>query len=118
MQEYLTTPCENYKQRHYCDKYRGCWYYHMPYQKRRAPINNKTLVYSDILCPAVARQEQCSLGDNCGFCHNFEELSYHPARFKSVLCNLQNCRGVDICAYAHSNDDKRKCNKLYKFHPY
>jgi len=25
MQEYLTTPCDNYKQRHYCDKYRGCW---------------------------------------------------------------------------------------------
>jgi len=70
----------------------------MPYQKRRAPINKTTLVYSDILCPAVARQEQCNFGDNCGFCHNFEELSYHPARFKSVLCNLQNCRGIDICA--------------------
>merc|ERR1712000_547860 len=37
-------------------------------------------------------------------------------RFKSIICNnTQTCKGINICAYAHSISDRRTELVVYKF---
>lgn len=73
------------------------------------------LTYSDNICPTVSKREKCRLGEECMFCHNFEEISYHPARFKTKKCNKKGCKGEEICSYAHETYDERiQLSTLYK----
>lgn len=82
------------------------------------------LRYGDQICPSVALGGNCPQGDLCGWAHCFEELAYHPARFKTKPCDQSGrCRGrvcVDnnllLCTYAHNtSEDMRQCASLYSY---
>lgn len=56
------------------------------------------------------------MGENCKYAHNFEEISYHPARYKTRICKRESgCKGLEICSYAHDELDIRlQISYLYK----
>jgi hypothetical protein len=43
----------------------------------------------------------------CNFAHGRNEVSYHPAKYKTRLCNGTECRGEAVCCFAHSDEDLR-----------
>lgn len=46
---------------------------------------------------------ECSDGDACVYAHGREELSHHPAKYKTRPCNGRGCRGVELCCFAHDD---------------
>jgi hypothetical protein len=60
---------------------------------------------------------ECSQQLNCGKCHGWKELEYHPKNYKMRPCsNGMKCPKGEICPYYHSNSEKRYrirlCSKL------
>lgn len=86
----------------------SCINYHYETQRRRAPFDaTGKMLYWDFPC-SHAGEARCPNGDSCIFAHNPEEISYHPAKYKTRLCNGRGCRGLAICCFAHGEDEMRK----------
>eukprot|EP00419_Tripos_fusus_P038048 CAMPEP_0172770864 /NCGR_PEP_ID=MMETSP1074-20121228/189517_1 /TAXON_ID=2916 /ORGANISM="Ceratium fusus, Strain PA161109" /LENGTH=72 /DNA_ID=CAMNT_0013606701 /DNA_START=246 /DNA_END=460 /DNA_ORIENTATION=- len=65
------------------------------------------LLYWDVPCHSMTTETACPNGDACVFAHSREEISYHPAKYKTRRCNGRGCRGEAICCFAHSEAELR-----------
>ena len=104
----LTEPCPTF-QRGAClfTRPAACFFYHTESQRRREVVGElNQILYWDILCPYMSGHTSCSYGDRCSFSHTRTEICYHPARFRTKLCNGFECRG-SVCCFAHSNQELR-----------
>lgn len=109
-----TQPCSDF-QSGYCSYHRPrgktspCFCYHFDSQRRRPPIDTSTgrLQYWDVPCHGMNTEDSCSNEDSCVFAHSHEEISYHPAKYKTRRCNGRGCRGEAICCFAHSEAELR-----------
>mmetsp|Transcript_53650 Transcript_53650/g.143501 ORF Transcript_53650/g.143501 Transcript_53650/m.143501 type:complete len:573 (-) Transcript_53650:275-1993(-) len=87
-----------------------CFHYHFRSQMRRPPVNTVTgrLEYWDVPCQSwIAEPGVCPAGGMCRFAHGMYEVSYHPAKYKTRMCNGHECRGEGICCFAHSEAEHR-----------
>lgn len=109
-----TQQCKDF-QSGYCSLHRPkgkaspCFCYHFDSQHRRPPVNTSTgqLLYWDAPCHSMSRDSACPNGDSCVFAHSREEISYHPAKYKTRRCNGRGCRGEAICCFAHGESELR-----------
>jgi len=83
--------------------------------------------YKDVMCPLVTKitdksvspnsfmLNECPKGVKCEYAHSFEELTYHPNRYKSSVCTnilkSGTCRLGDICPHHHPADSVRPTKK-------
>lgn len=114
--DFHTQPCSDF-QRGFCAKHgaRGkasrCFCYHFESQRRRSPVHLATgqLKYWETPCPAWSSDMGycCPAADACPFAHGREEVSYHPSKYKTRLCNGHDCRGEGACCFAHSEEELR-----------
>lgn len=86
-----------------------CFGYHYENQRRRTPVDPETgrLRYWDVPCDFVSTPHQCPHGENCTFAHSREEVNYHAAKYKTKLCNEKECRGKEVCCFAHGKNELR-----------
>lgn len=86
-----------------------CFCYHFESQRRRPLVDTLTgqLRYWDLMCEYVAEGEECPHGDQCLFAHTREEISYHAAKYKTKPCNDRDCRGQEVCCFAHGEGELR-----------
>jgi len=111
--EFHTKSCPDFR-RGYCSKHGSkgkasqCWNYHFESQCRRCPVDplSGQILYWDIPCQN-RELGFCINEDACPYAHGREEVSYHPAKYKTRLCNGHECRGEDICCFAHSDSELR-----------
>jgi len=91
---------------------------------RRNPFVHR---YKDELCPSIQTLtdkrigpqcfvvNECPNGVDCGFAHSYEELIYHPNRYKAKVCSHTMrggvCREGDICPNHHPSDSSRPAKK-------
>lgn len=109
-----TEPCTDF-QNGYCSYHRpkgkasACFCYHFESQHRRPPVDAAMgrLLYWDVPCHSMSTDSACPSGDACVFAHSREEISYHPAKYKTRRCNGRGCRGEAICCFAHSEAELR-----------
>jgi len=104
----LTEPCSDHD-RGSCMFVRppSCFYFHAPGQKRRNILGDSNqILYWDLMCPDISPESFCSRGAKCEYSHSKTEICYHPARFKTKLCNGYECRG-SVCCFAHSSQELR-----------
>mmetsp|Transcript_158863 Transcript_158863/g.280659 ORF Transcript_158863/g.280659 Transcript_158863/m.280659 type:complete len:639 (+) Transcript_158863:83-1999(+) len=109
--EIHTRCCPDF-QRGFCAMFKGrgspCFYYHFQSQARRAPVMDGRLRYWDVQCPVWNGELAfCPHGEACIFAHGRNEVSYHPAKYKTRLCNVTECRGEAVCCFAHTEDELR-----------
>lgn len=100
----------------YCPRHKGsrsatpqCFCYHFESQQRRPLVDtlNGQLRYWDIMCEHVTEGNCCPCGAACPFAHTREEISYHAAKYKTKLCNDRECRGQEVCCFAHGESELR-----------
>jgi len=65
------------------------------------------LLYWDVPCSCMTTETACPNGEACVFAHSREEISYHPAKYKTRRCNGRGCRGEAICCFAHGEAELR-----------
>jgi hypothetical protein len=111
---FRTKMCSDF-QAGYCPKHGSkgkktiCQDYHFETQKRRCPVDGAgRILYWDAACPHWNPELGfCMYGDGCLFAHGRDEISYHPAKYKTQMCNGSDCRGAGVCCFAHGEDDFR-----------
>eukprot|EP00440_Ansanella_granifera_P028180 gb/GFBE01030621.1/.p1 GENE.gb/GFBE01030621.1/~~gb/GFBE01030621.1/.p1 ORF type:complete len:633 (+),score=117.47 gb/GFBE01030621.1/:1-1899(+) len=111
-----TEPCIDF-QNGYCSLHRArgkmslCFCFHFDSQQRRPPVDATTgqILYWDVPCHSMSTGSVCRDGKNCAFAHSREEISYHPAKYKTRRCNGKGCRGQAICCFAHDEVEMRAC---------
>jgi len=114
---FRTTACEDFLAGH-CAKHanRGkatapCFRYHFESQIRRSPVDDKSgrLTYWDLPCQAWDGKlgGYCMAADSCCYAHGRDEVSYHPAKYKTRMCNGTDCRGEGVCCFAHGEFELR-----------
>lgn len=100
----------------YCPRHKGsraappqCFCYHFESQRRRPLVDTLSgrLRYWDVLCDHISENEECPFGDLCPYAHTREEISYHAAKYKTKFCNNQDCRGEEVCCFAHGDGELR-----------
>jgi len=111
-----TEPCADF-QNGYCSLHKSkgksstCFCYHFESQHRRQTVDPNTgrILYWDVPCQSLSSDVEtpCPSGDDCVFAHSREEISYHPAKYKTRKCNGRGCRGENICCFAHSDAELR-----------
>ena len=104
----LTQPCANFAVGG-CSLSRpaGCFYFHGVAQRRRPVIGTSNkILYTDLMCPDLVQAGKCSREPECSYSHSKTELCYHPARFRTKVCNGFECRG-SVCCFAHSVHELR-----------
>ncbi|CAK8992036.1 unnamed protein product [Durusdinium trenchii] len=113
LQGFHTQPCVEF-QKGYCalHRVRGktslCFCFHFDSQRRRPPVTpGGRLRYWDMACQSMTSASVCPDGDDCVFAHSRDEISYHPAKYKTRRCNGKGCRGQEICCFAHEEDELR-----------
>jgi len=113
--DFRTKVCLDF-QAGYCSKHglKGkktfCQAYHFETQRRRLPVDLHTnqIMYWDVACPHWNPELGfCKHGDSCLFAHGRDEISYHPAKYKTQMCNGSDCRGAGVCCFAHGEEDLR-----------
>jgi hypothetical protein len=83
--------------------------------------------YKDEFCPSIIKMvdkrispnyfviNECPKGADCEFAHSYEEMTYHPNRYKSKVCpgimRAVACRFGDICPNHHPSDSARPPKK-------
>lgn len=84
-----------------------CFNFHFEGQRRRPPIGaDGRLRYWDTACTWISHPAKCPHGDGCQFAHSKDEISYHPAKYKTRACNGRDCRKA-ICCFAHDDRELR-----------
>eukprot|EP00811_Abedinium_folium_P037380 NODE_99_length_3687_cov_6.870506.p1 GENE.NODE_99_length_3687_cov_6.870506~~NODE_99_length_3687_cov_6.870506.p1 ORF type:complete len:642 (+),score=140.39 NODE_99_length_3687_cov_6.870506:142-2067(+) len=116
MFSFRTQPCLDF-QNGYCSlvrargKVSACFCFHFESQRRRSPVDaiSGRLAYWDTPCQNAGADASsfCSIGIACPFAHGQEEISYHPAKYKTRMCNGRSCRGEGICCFAHGEGELR-----------
>lgn len=104
----LTQPCSDFSEGR-CQFVRPptCFFYHNVIHKRRPVVNKEgKLLYWDKICNSMSSKGGCTKGDMCEFAHTKTEITYHPAKFWTKLCNAVECRGT-VCCFAHSGEKLR-----------
>eukprot|EP01017_Pseudomicrothorax_dubius_P043218 TRINITY_DN7154_c0_g1_i6.p1 TRINITY_DN7154_c0_g1~~TRINITY_DN7154_c0_g1_i6.p1 ORF type:complete len:337 (+),score=23.83 TRINITY_DN7154_c0_g1_i6:72-1082(+) len=88
-----------------------CVYAHNWQDFRRKP---QLHAYEPIACPnwkstdfVLNYEDGCPLGFNCGKCHGWKELEYHPLNFKTKPCGSKSCQKGRDCPFFHSPREKR-----------
>jgi len=93
-----------------------CLNYHNKKDKRRNPE-----LYQAILCPNIfdannkfKKDGKCESGDECDKAHNLFEYFYHPNKFRTIKCPVEDLSGDEenhkycynrlICPYNHGSD--------------
>jgi hypothetical protein len=114
--DFRTKPCEDFI-KGFCAKHGGkgkacqCFCYHFDSQYRRSPVDKDVprLLYWDTPCPHWSPDLGycCPMGPGCVFAHGRDEVSYHPAKYKTRMCNGHECRGEAICCFAHDKEELR-----------
>lgn len=113
--EFRTKPCLDF-QNGFCPKHGSkgnrtlCPNFHFEMQRRRPPFDLFTgrLLYWDAPCPHWSPEVAfCPFGDACLYAHGRDEVSHHPAKYKTQLCNGHDCRGEGVCCFAHGEEDLR-----------
>ena len=99
LNNYLVRPCPGS-----CSSRNKCFFYHSPSDRRRCPFRGKELSYSETICPTISKGYSCS--DSCKFSHNFQEMVYHPNKYKISWCEQANCKGYNLCYQAHFPTEK------------
>jgi len=86
-----------------------CFCCHFANQQRRPLIDPATgrLRYWELACDYFTEGRDCPMGEQCPFSHSREEMSYHAAKYKTRLCNERECRGQDVCCFAHGEHELR-----------
>lgn len=103
-----TQKCLDFQAGH-CESHKPmqCFNYHFEGQRRRPPIGEDgRLTYWDTPCEWLARPARCPHGESCHFAHSKDEVSYHPAKYKTRACNGKDCRKA-ICCFAHGDGELR-----------
>jgi len=115
------TPCADF-QKGYCalHRVRGktslCFCFHFDSQRRRAPVDEAgRLRYWDVACHSLTTGTPCVDGEDCVFAHSRDEISYHPAKYKTRRCNGKGCRGQEICCFAHGEELRGWAPELYSY---
>lgn len=107
--EYLVRPCSA----KHCPSAKKCFNYHTSAQKRRPPFkHDRSLLYVDLFCNELCSGQVCPKGDDCNFCHTYEELIYHPAKYKTSWCTLSACKGT-LCENAHYGTESARNGKQH-----
>ncbi|OMJ86333.1 hypothetical protein SteCoe_12184 [Stentor coeruleus] len=96
---YLVRPCPGS-----CENPQLCLFYHSLGERRRCPFNGNELAYSDHMCQNVSKGISCE--DSCRYTHNFQEIVYHPNRYKVSWCEQASCKGYYLCYQAHRSNEK------------
>lgn len=54
-------------------------------------------------------QGKCPNGINCGKCHGWKELDYHPLNYKKNICPKgSKCTKINKCANIHKKSDEKE----------
>ena len=96
---YLVRPCPGS-----CKNIKFCSFYHTPAERRRCPFNGNELSYCEIMCPRISNGNLCE--ETCEYAHTFQEMVYHPNRYKVSWCEQANCKGYNLCYQAHKPNEK------------
>lgn len=96
---FLVRPCASN-----CTQKAKCLFFHSPAERRRCPFSAQGISYSDVYCQRILKGEKCS--ESCLFAHNFQEMVYHPSRYKTQWCEQSNCKGFFLCYQAHKANEK------------
>lgn len=87
-----------------------CFSYHNTEERRRPVFDEKThnLCYNAFICPAIQKDGICENDDACKFCHNQNELQYHPLYYKTEPCNGCNYENnPKLCPRFHADELSR-----------
>ncbi|CAJ1350693.1 unnamed protein product [Effrenium voratum] len=97
LEGFHTQPCLDF-QKGYCalHRVRGktslCFCFHFDSQRRRPPIDTLgRLRYWDVACQSMT-SGPCPNGEDCVFAHTRDEISYHPAKYKTRRRNSRTTR--------------------------
>eukprot|EP00913_Durusdinium_trenchii_P020075 g18865.t1 len=102
-----TEKCSNFQAGH-CELHKPkmqCFNFHFEGQRRRSPLGaDGTLQYWELPCKWISQSSKCPRGDQCTLAHSKGEISYHPAKYKTRVCNGSDCQKA-TCCFAHSDKD-------------
>lgn len=104
---FKTSPCTEFSASGNCYSGRSCWSYHSASERRRPPFVNGELVYGDAICPMINQGLECNNRDQCSYSHNMQEISFHPAKYKTSLCPKSSECADQFCPLAHSQGELR-----------
>lgn len=96
---YLVKPCPGV-----CKNPKMCLFYHTDSERRRVPFNGKELLYNEFMCPVVSSGNPCK--EDCRYSHTFQEMIYHPNKYKVSWCEQGNCKGYNLCSLAHRPNER------------
>ncbi len=109
--KFRTRFCERFLQYGECNFGGKCQYSHNMTWRRRSP---QKYLYEPRLCDNIityvadSGKKQtminCHNGKNCKFAHSREEVLFHPALYKTVMCEDPSCMRY-YCPFAHSVDE-------------
>ena len=86
---------------------RTCMNAHNQGELRRFPYrDDQTIRYSKNMCNNMLSKSYCNHGDECLESHNEAEQHFHPAIYKTVLCNRSPCH-IFFCYFAHGQNELR-----------
>lgn len=116
---YRTEKCADFQAGH-CELHKPkmqCFNFHFEGQRRRSPIGpDGTLRYWELPCKWISQPSKCPRGDQCTLAHSKGEISYHPAKYKTRVCNGSDCQKA-TCCFAHSDKELRcKAAARYSHH--
>jgi len=84
-----------------------CFNFHFEGQRRRSPLGvENRILYWDTPCKWMSHPGKCPHGESCILAHSKGEISYHPAKYKTRMCNGEDCRR-DTCCFAHTEQELR-----------
>lgn len=116
--KFRTRFCERFLQFGECNFGGKCQYSHNMTWRRRSP---QKYLYEPRLCDNIIsyttdngcrRQSvvNCHNGKNCKFSHSREEILYHPAIYKTVMCEDPNCSKY-YCPFGHCAEELLPTNE-------
>eukprot|EP00930_Biecheleria_cincta_P015891 TRINITY_DN130_c0_g1_i4.p1 TRINITY_DN130_c0_g1~~TRINITY_DN130_c0_g1_i4.p1 ORF type:complete len:842 (-),score=153.05 TRINITY_DN130_c0_g1_i4:63-2588(-) len=84
-----------------------CFNFHFEGQRRRSPMGPDGIIqYWDTPCKWMSHPAKCPRGDSCKLAHSKGEIAFHPAKYKTRVCNGEDCR-KSTCCFAHSVQELR-----------
>ena len=119
--KFRTRFCERFLQYGECNFGGKCQYSHNMTWRRRSP---QKYLYEPRLCDNIityvsdSGKKQtminCHNGKNCKFAHSREEVLFHPALYKTVMCEDPACTRY-YCPFAHSVDELVPTNEPIEY---